>query len=329
MWSLHTYTSSKGCRKVEKISQGKVQLFEDLWQAVVNDEYMWLVVWGPPRTAKTTIAGWMLHSLYKDWEKVLAAFGYNLTDIIYKMRHGIPERWPTRNGLHMRVPGLNWDDFGAHSNKAVTQYDEGWDHFKGGFDVLGTQIGVLIATMVDPMEPTFQLTSKYTHEIEVTERGVYKYDRVKWLQDYKGWRPRIKKYHIETNTFDPWPEEVYKEYDETRTSLADEVFQRIEDAQAQGQTTWILKLCQPIDFDLLNMIRNRGPIQHANAMELGKGAKQCLVRLKARHLIVSTHMGGGYYKYDITPLGYDILHAHENPEPQQSQPQILAAQKTQ
>jgi hypothetical protein len=57
----------------------------------------------------------------------------------------------------MRVPALNWDDFGAYSNKAVTQYQEAWDHFKGGFDILGTKLGVMVATMVDPLEPTFQI----------------------------------------------------------------------------------------------------------------------------------------------------------------------------
>ena len=52
---------------------------------------------------------------------------------------------------------MNWDDFGAYSNKAVTQYQEAWDHFKGGFDILGTKLGVMVATMVDPLEPTFQI----------------------------------------------------------------------------------------------------------------------------------------------------------------------------
>ena len=146
---------------------GKVQLFEDVKSAVYDDSYMWIVVWGPPRSSKTTIAGWILHSLYRDWHKTLNAFGYNLSQVLYKMNNGVPERWPTVNGLHMRVPALNWDDFGAYSNKAITQYDEAWDHFKGGFDVLGTKIGVLVATMVDPLEPTFQIQNKYTHEIQI------------------------------------------------------------------------------------------------------------------------------------------------------------------
>jgi hypothetical protein len=78
---------------------------------------------------------------------------------VYELQKGIPERVPTRNGLHMRVPLLIWDDFGAHSNKAKTQHERGWDTFKGAFDTLGTKLGVLLANMVNPTEPT-QQTSK-------------------------------------------------------------------------------------------------------------------------------------------------------------------------
>lgn len=157
----------------------KIQLFEDVYNSVYDDKYMWIVVWGPPRTSKTTVAGWILYSLYKDWHKVLRAFVFTLPQLMMNIKMGLPERWPTKNGLHNRVPVINWDDFDAYSNKAVTQYDEGWDNFKGGFDVLGTKIGVLVATMVDPLEATYQIQNKYTHEIQVQTRGVYKYDEVR------------------------------------------------------------------------------------------------------------------------------------------------------
>jgi len=299
---------------------GKIQLFEDVRNAVDHDGYMWLVIWGPPRCSKTTLAGWILHSLYKDWDKVLSAFGYNLSDIMYKIQHGLPERWPTLNGLHMRVPGLNWDDFGAQSNKAVTQHDESFDHFKGGFDVLGTKIGVLVATMVDPLEPTLQLQSKYTHEIQILGKGIYKYDRVDWKQDYRGWRPRIKKTFIEQNEFDPWPDKVYKQYDATRMELCDVVFQNIEDAISVGQVGWVLRVAKTIDFDLLTLIDEKGPIFYRDLESLGKGFKRCLTRCKARRLVTPLHQGKGYFKYDMTPLGRDVLSAHlESQTSQESQ----------
>lgn len=286
---------------------GKVQLFEDVWNAVIEDSYMWVVVWGPPRSSKTTLAGWILYSLYKDWRKVLEATVFNLPQVLFKLKGGEPERWPTRNGLHMRVPALNWDDFGAYSNKAVTQYDESWDHFKGGFDVLGTKIGVLIATMVDPLEPTFQIQNKYTHEVQILSKGRYKYDKVIWQQDFSGWKPRTKKIFIEDNTFDPWPDWVYSEYDKTRMELADEVMQRIEDSITTSNLGLALKMCKPEDFQILKLIDERGPVHHHVFDDYDKTAKLTIVKLKARGLIVPTPQGRGYYKYDLTPLGKDVL----------------------
>lgn len=96
---------------------------------------------------------------------MLDAITFNLSQTIYKLKNNKPELWPTRNGLHNRIPALLWDDFGAHSNKARTQHDRSWETFKGGFDVLGTRLGVLIATMVSPNEPTAQLQEKYSHEL--------------------------------------------------------------------------------------------------------------------------------------------------------------------
>jgi hypothetical protein len=105
--------------------KSSIRLFEDIRDAVDNDEYMWIVVWGPPRSSKTTIAGWMLYSIYHDWSKVLNAFVTSLPDLIHKIKNGLPERWPTATKpCHMRVPILNYDDFGAKSNKASTQHDE-------------------------------------------------------------------------------------------------------------------------------------------------------------------------------------------------------------
>ena len=234
---------------------------------------------------------------------------FNLPQVLFNLKAGKPERWPTRNGLHFRVPALLWDDFGAYSNKAVTQYDESWDHFKGGFDVLGTMIGVLIATMVDPLEPTFQIQNKYTHEVQILSKGKYKYDRVEWLQDYKGWKPKTKKTFMEVNTFDPWPDWVYKKYDDMRMELAEEVIQRIEDSITTTHIGTVLKLCKPLDFEILGVIDSRGAIHQHVIEDYGKEGKQSVLRLKSRGLIVPVRQEtqNPYYKYDLTPLGKDVL----------------------
>jgi len=287
-------------------------LFEDVRQAVDNDDYIWGVIWGPPRCSKTTLLGWILYSIYKDWYKVLTAFVFNLPQLMHKMKQGLPERWWTRNKLHNRVPVLGYDDYGVSSNKAVTQHEEAWDIFKGGFDALGTKIGVLYATMVDPTEPTFQLMKKYTHEVQIVSRGVYKYDKVHWKQHYKGWDVKVTKECIEYGEYDLLPDWVYKEYNEMRMELADEVLVRIEDAISLNQLQFCLQVLKPIDFQVLQLISDRGPTYYYKITDLGSKDEMrlSLVRLKARGLVVPLRSKTSTtYRYDMTWFGKDILEA--------------------
>lgn len=297
------------------MSKEKCQLFEDVRYTVDHDAYMWIVIWGPARASKTTLAGHILYSLYKDWNIVLNAFVTSLPELIHKIKRGIPETWPTvTEPTHMRVPALNYDDWGAKSNKASTQYSEAWDEFKGGFDVIGRRIGVLVGTMVDPTEPTFQIANKYTHEIRILRRGLYKYDSVEWEQDYRGWRPRARKRCQEINTFDPWPLEIYKQYDaEIREDLTDEVFMRIEDKLAETHVEHILKRAKPMDFQVLQLIVDRGVLRKDNEA-YNKIEKDTIIRLKSRNLITPIKVTASRYGYDITNLGIEVLDAKKNAE---------------
>jgi hypothetical protein len=284
------------------------RLAQDVYDAVVNDRFMFIVIWSPPRLGKTTLAGWIMQSIYKDWNKVLQATVFDLPQVMHRLREGIPEKWPTKNLLHHRVPILNWDDFGARSNKAETQYDQAFDLFKGGFDVIATKLGVLIVTMVDPNEPTFQLLCKYTHEIQVTDKGQYKYDKVEWQQNFHGFKTRIRKVPIEPGVFGEWPLETYKEYDQNRMSLADEVFVRIDDATIEGSLARSLKLLKPSDTKLLQLIDSLGPVSHEKAKdELGLKGKEVITRCKARNMIMPISKGSGHYVLELTELGKQIL----------------------
>lgn len=271
---------------------------------------MWCVVWGEQRTGKTSLQMQIAYAVYHDWDKVLQSFVFNLGGLLYKLDKGEPERIPTTNKLHMRVPLIIYDDFGGQSNKAETQHDPSWDIFKGGFDLLSTQVAVILASMVDPAEPTFQIMQKYTHELFLPQRGVYKYDKVVWNQDFKGWRARKSKDWIETNNFKPVPTDVYLQYDEMRLALVDEMKQRIQDAIAESRTDQILKRLLDSDIKLLETIQVRGPTYYDKLCEeVGVDSKDALTRCKARALIVPLRRESGYYKYDLTDLGYEILEA--------------------
>jgi hypothetical protein len=278
-----------------------------------DDSFNFFIFWGPPRSSKTTLAGWVLHNLYNnDWNKVLMSFAFNLDQTMHRIEHGIPERRWTQNGFHNRLPAVCWDDFAASGgDKAVSQYDQSFDLLKGSYDVLGTALTNLFITMCDPTSITLQLMLKYTGEVSVCEgKGKYKYDKVMFEQDYHGWKPRVKKIPIETNTFDLWPRPIYQEYDQMRMSLVPEAFQRIRDAQAMTRLDVILKLINSEDITILRLIQTKGAIKSSIiASELGETYKQSIMRCKSRSLINPMLVGHNYYKLDLSTLGIEVLKA--------------------
>ena len=293
-------------------NEHKIRLFDDCRKAVDTDDYMYIVIWGPRRCSKTTLAGWILYSLYRDWDKVIDAFIFNLPGLIYKLRAGVPQRWPTiTKPTHFRVPALNFDDFGVTGNKANIKDDPAWNEFKGGSDAIGTKLGILVLTMIDPTEATSQLI-KYTHEVCILERGHYKYDSVTWKQNWYGMNPIPKKTPIEENYYEQWPEWVYKKYDVLRQGLADEVFQRIEDKITINSIDYTLKLLKQTDVIALRVLNQKGQMQSkqvkARVEELtGEQDDDTCMRLRSRSLIIPVSHSKNYYKYEITPLGKEIL----------------------
>lgn len=285
----------------------KCQLFEDVFNAVYEDSYIFMSIWGPPRSSKTSLAMWLSYSIYKDWGKVLQSLAFSLPQVLHRIVGGIPERFPTRNGLHMRVPILVWDDYGSFSNKAITQHELAWDTFKGAFDTLGTKLAVLACTMVDPKSATQQLQDKFTAECAVFKKGEYKYDRCQWQQDFHGWSTRVKKVFVETNVFAPIPIEVYREYDKMRQSLCDEILVAVNDTLTSTNIQTVMKLCKPEDLTVLKEIDMRGPLHQHSLDDWGAQGKLTLTRLKARGLVVPTPQGKGYYKMDLSPLGRNVL----------------------
>jgi hypothetical protein len=170
--------------------------------------------------------------------------------------------------------------------------------------------------MVNAEEATSQLQNKYNAEITVKTKGNYKYDKVEWLQDFRGFRTKMKKTWVENGTFDPIPTEVYAEYDKMRMQLTKEVFVRINDALSLDNLETQFKLLKSDDATLLRAIDNKGAL----ALETIKGilgedkAKEIITRCKSRNLIVSISCPGGNQKYDLTQLGKDVLDKKDDVE---------------
>ena len=299
--------------------ENEPELIQDLWNIINNDSYAWIPIWGEGRCGKTTLAMLLMYKIYGDWDDVLGAISFDLVGTIYRMKKGLPRLFPTvTKPCHMRVPVLLMDDFAAKGGKAKTQHEKAWDLFKGGFDTLGTRIAIIFATMINPRSPTQQLMEKYTHEIKVEritdDKRIYKYDKCAQQQDFSGWKSRLKKNWRESQEFGEVPLDVYKQYDEVRTSLVDEVFENIEDQMVDDSLPRILARIDAVDIHLLSFILQVGPVYDIKLeKELGKKYRRAMTRCKARSLITPIRKSDNYYHYDITDLGLEVLKALDVP----------------
>lgn len=285
----------------------KIRILEDAWDAILNDKWIYGITWGQPRTGKSSCDMDIAFNVYKDWDQVLGCFVFQLAGLLHAMRDGIPCRILTRNKLHNRVALLIGDDWGANSNKAKTQHEKAWDLVKGAWDTYGTRLGVFLANMNQPDEITLQLCNKYTHEIYIAKRGLAKYDRIDWEQNFNGWQPRHNKDWLQSFKFPQVPLSVYKEYDDMRMALVDELDVLIQDAIAETETDKVIKRSTPKDIELLETINLKGMVSKdwfssPDRAEL----KEALKKAKARGLVTTVRKGTNYW-YDLTTFGSDVL----------------------
>lgn len=294
-----------------------VSIYNDLNEVLLTDDWASISCWGKQRSGKSTVALWIAYFVWRMmkpnlteselWNRVYESIVFNLSQLLYKMRSPNMSRvWDLRR-KHYRIPVFIWDDFGVHSNKAITQHDSAFDEFKGAFDALGTKFAILIFTMVNPDAPTTQLQCKYTHEIFVKKRGLFKYDVVDWQQDYRGTRAKRKKDWQQEITFKRIPDLRFDPYDEMRNQLADEAIQRCEDKMSEGIPVLLKKLDEP-EITILKDIIGTGPISESNR---SKYDKKAIIKLKAHQLVLPVERKGHHFSLDVTNLGLDVVKVYD------------------
>lgn len=305
----------------------EIKVVEDIWDAIQNDAWMYCVTWGQPRTGKSNLDMALGYTVYKDWDQVIGCIVFQLVGLLHNMREGLPCRILTRNMLHNRVPYIIGDDWGANFNKAKTQHEKAMDLVKGAWDTYGTKLAVFMANMNQPDEITLQLCNKYTHEIYVSAKGEAKYDKIQWEQNFHGWQPRHNKNWLQSFSFPKIDEGVYKEYDEMRMALCDELDVLVQDAIAETETEKVIRRSTPKDIELLETLNLQGPLSKdwftSEKFPDRLLLKERLKQAKARGLVIIIRKGTNYY-YDLTSFGQDVLEAitNSNADPKELKRQI-------
>jgi len=282
------------------------QYYIDIWNTILDDSWMHPVHWGKPRKGKTSSTFWAGYDVYEDWDHVLQSTVFILPGLLQKMQKGVPHTIQTLNGLHHRVPFILGDDWAANNNKATTQYLQTWDIFKGAFDTLGTKMAVFAITLNNPSGITDQLQAKYTHEIFVEHRGIAKYDTSDWKQNYKSWQAMQSKVWLQTYKFKEVPKDVYKEYDELRKNLVDELFQKMLDSMIENEGMRTFKRLNTEDVDFIEIMVTKGMVSNdwINKSENEK-YKEVLTRCKSRSIVIPVRRNSSYW-YELTDFGYEL-----------------------
>jgi hypothetical protein len=288
------------------------------WRNILNNTWANGVCWGQSRVGKTSAIMQLSYTVYHDWDCVLKSIAFGLNSVVWKMDNHIPLLILEQvDKIYNRIPILLNDDAGSCDNKSITQNDESFNFLKGGIDLWGTRLSNLWHTMNQPSELTKQLAEKYTCELYIAERGIGKFDTVKWQPNFRAWVPFQKKKWKQTFPYEKPPMEIYRVYAEKRDAVIDDIGQRYRDKRVDTQIGKLLERTTPIDFETLSIFKKEGCLTEYDVNTRLHLDKESFKRIKGRDLIEQTMTKTEHYKYDISILGLELLKAKQivdNPE---------------
>ena len=83
-WLKLKLTNSMNLKQVREVFDTQ-PLFRRIRRAIYKDDYLWIVIHGPPRSSKSTLALWIDWYIYNEWIKAMQATTFNLQGIMYRI----------------------------------------------------------------------------------------------------------------------------------------------------------------------------------------------------------------------------------------------------
>lgn len=233
---LEEWKKSPRINKIIKIAiqDGHINLgwtYEDyLYFSAISGRYELSNYWGIQGSGKSSFMLASLFWIYKDWDQVLKHIVFTPKEFVSTLK-AVPRG--------RRIPALGWDDVLAHfpSTMFKTAIDV-YESIDRSFAVIRKKCPVIMTTLPIIDRLAKNLKDNTSFEVYMGRNQRLRIFRVFRLPNLKDMSSNLFKVPIEPNTFyelDTVPWDVFKEYDERRLDLTEQVLDDLDKTTATAE----------------------------------------------------------------------------------------------
>lgn len=222
-------------------------LAEVIRRSVEENRGVFIPICGAKGLGKSTLAGWLAYSYYKDWEKVKEHFIFTLDQLLYMIEN------------RETIPLVVWDDMAVHFGKWTMTNKKLPKTFFEYFQGIRVKVRCLIGTMVRLSSPPKALREDYFGEVIMTKRGIAIYNSYRRGINFKhtGEESTYKAFVEYIQVTSPLPDEFRTWYEEQRLKLLEMKYQKLLDVLAD-ENRLFLKGLSPLEGSLFMMLVRDG-----------------------------------------------------------------------
>ena len=223
-------------------------LAEVIRKSVEENRGVFIPITGAKGLGKSTLAGWLAYSYYKDWELVKKHFIFTLDQLLFLIESS-----------KAAIPLIVWDDMAVHFGKWTMTNKKLPKTFFEYFQGIRVKVRCLIGTMVRLSSPPKAMREDYFGEVMMTKRGIAIYNSYRRGINFKhpGEESTYKAFVEYIHVASPLPDEFRTWYEEQRLKLLEMKYQKLLDVLAE-ENRLFLKGLSPLEGSLFMMLVRDG-----------------------------------------------------------------------
>lgn len=219
-----------------------------MMEAVENEGYETVVIWGVQGSGKSSRALQMAHWIYGDWEKVLRSIVFKPSELVETLE-GVPDG--------ELIPCLIWDDVGVHYPSSKFKTDiKIYESVDSAWAAIRTKVSVVILTipLIDRLAKNLKDNCTFEVFLGRNQKEIIK--RIFHLPGTERYESNFFKVTVEwPEPFDLYkvPEPIWKRYWTKRLKLTREALETLKGAADMEDTEGYLPV-----LDAAVEVRKRG-----------------------------------------------------------------------